>query len=418
MVFRKYDGGTMMKTTWTSLVLVASMGAAGCMTYDFEPVEPLAISQTTQARNVIAKDSKPNIMILLDKSGSMGLPINPSGANCTLNCGTGGNPCPPNCDTRISDLRKAMDTFLTSSANVARLGLFAYPTDTVCGDTTNPAKLRVDMISTAPDLDAELQMKSAEVNESIQRISALAAQGSDDLVVGGTPTGGSLLLLADYPQLNDKNRQNFVLLLTDGLPNCNAANPSNCTNGPAACQCTLASCGTSTGAQFCTTGCLDGSGVAEAVRELTKRNIQTIVVGFGADTGSGNAPAVLNSVAEAGGFARRCSDGCGADGCSPDGTLCNTKYYQASNNTELATALANISNRFTMGDPCVFDLLAQPADPSFLTVIIDDVSLNRGDATWTFETGKVQIRGEYCERIKNATPLTSVNVVIRIIEKL
>lgn len=394
----------MMKTTLNCWVVVAALSAAGCMTYDFEPVEPLAVSQTTDGRNVISKQSKPNIMILLDKSGSMALPINSA---------------VPNGPTRISELRSAMNTFLTSSGNVARLGLFAYPTDNVCGIAGAPAKLRVDMLANPADVDSELQAKATEVNESIQRIAAGAA--GDDNVTGGTPTGGSLSLVGDFPTLADKNRQNFVLLLTDGLPNCNGANPANCTDS-AACRCTLSSCGTSTAAQFCTLGCLDDGGAVAAIRALSDKKIQTIVVGFGADTGTGNALTTLNAMAEAGGFARVCdsnlpNNGC-SDGCEPAGRFCNTKYYQASNGAELSAALARISDIIGMGNPCEFKLASQPSDPSFLTVRIDGQSLNRSDTTWRYENPNVAILGNYCERIRNATPMAPVNVVIRIVEKL
>ena len=35
--------------------------------------------------------------------------------------------------------------------------------------------------------------------------------------------------LGTYPPLNDPGRRNFVLLLTDGLPNCNSSNANSCT---------------------------------------------------------------------------------------------------------------------------------------------------------------------------------------------
>ena len=43
----------------------------GCMTYDFQPVQPLAIAQTRTGGVIRAKKLKPNLMLLVDKSGSM-----------------------------------------------------------------------------------------------------------------------------------------------------------------------------------------------------------------------------------------------------------------------------------------------------------------------------------------------------------
>ena len=52
---------TSMRTillAWASLALVA------CQTYDFEPVEPLAFSQTTQTRVIQARAARPELMLL------------------------------------------------------------------------------------------------------------------------------------------------------------------------------------------------------------------------------------------------------------------------------------------------------------------------------------------------------------------
>jgi hypothetical protein len=42
--------------------------ATGCQTYDFEPVEPLAVAQTTESRSIKARAPKPNLMLLVDTS--------------------------------------------------------------------------------------------------------------------------------------------------------------------------------------------------------------------------------------------------------------------------------------------------------------------------------------------------------------
>ncbi|HEX4622405.1 MAG TPA: VWA domain-containing protein, partial [Myxococcaceae bacterium] len=101
-----------MKTQWKVLggfAVGAVAGAvAGCQTYNFEPVSPLAIAQTTQDKTVIATQLKPNVMIVVDKSGSMTKPVdpfnnaacqtgNPNCPFCGLSCGTGTTNCPTNC---------------------------------------------------------------------------------------------------------------------------------------------------------------------------------------------------------------------------------------------------------------------------------------------------------------------------------
>src|SRR4051794_24464305 len=101
-------------------------GFAGCQVYDFQPVEPLAIAQTTQYKNVIAKQLKPDLMFLIDKSGSMAFPSDTSKPTCPANCGpddSGGSTCPASCPTRISELRIAMDSFFKNNGTIARMGM-------------------------------------------------------------------------------------------------------------------------------------------------------------------------------------------------------------------------------------------------------------------------------------------------------
>lgn len=408
-----------------AVIALATVAGAGCQTYDFEPVVPLAVAQTTQARTIVARQQKPNMMILLDKSGSMAAPIDPGNPNCATGCP--GPSCPANCPTRISELRSAMGTFLTGSGNVARMGLTAYPTDPTCGAST---AVRID-ISSSNDVDSELQQHAAQINQNIQAIIVGSNPGSPNEVGGGTPTGSSLNFLGTLASLQDPDRQDFVLVLTDGLPNCNPNNPSNCTN-PTACQCTTSSCGTDLSAPFCTLGCLDHNvgagtgGAVAAVQDLRSKDIRTIVVGFGAETGTGNGPAVLNAMATEGGFARGCPNGtnaeCGSNNtCDQATRLCQKKFYQASNGAELAAALADISNLIKNTNICEFVLESTPADPRFISVIFNGNAINPGPTTWEYTAvggDKVTMQGQYCTDLQNSTPQKPVKVEIRVVETL
>ena len=71
------------------------MVVLGCQTYDFEPVTPVALGQTTTEVSISAKQLKPNLMLVLDRSGSMRLPFDPTPAACG-SCGQSGQPsCDP-----------------------------------------------------------------------------------------------------------------------------------------------------------------------------------------------------------------------------------------------------------------------------------------------------------------------------------
>jgi hypothetical protein len=232
----------------------------------------------------------------------------------------------------------------------------------------------------------------------------------------------------DLHRVADPNRADFVLLLTDGLPNCNPSNSSNCLNA-AACKCTTTNCGTDTSAPFCTLGCLDQGGAVAAVNDLRTKDIRTIVVGFGADFGlGGDGPLVLNAMAEAGGFARGCPGGldseCGgaSNPCDQTTKLCTQKFYQAANGAALAAALQDISNLIKNVDICEFVLESTPTDQRFISVIVNGTALNRDDTTtWTYsEVGgaRVRILGQYCDDLKASTVQNPVKVEIRVIETL
>ncbi|HEY0093821.1 MAG TPA: VWA domain-containing protein, partial [Archangium sp.] len=76
------------KQTLLSALAVSLVGgvlATGCQTYDFEPVEPLAVAQTTETRRIEARGLKPNMMMLVDTSGSMTAPVDKTDRDCWLN---------------------------------------------------------------------------------------------------------------------------------------------------------------------------------------------------------------------------------------------------------------------------------------------------------------------------------------------
>lgn len=405
----------------TRLLLPALLVASACQTYDFEPVTPIAISQTTQTRKVVARNLKPNLMILVDKSGSMNAPLNsmlPTCGNCS------GATCPSSCPTRISELRTAMNQFLTTSSTVARMGLAFFPkgedttfSPTGCAPTS---EIAVDLPApSVSDTDtAPLTANATTVNMRIQGL------GSATPVTGGTPTAGSLTFLGSYAGLLDDrdNRQDFVLLLTDGLPNCNPANPLSCSSmpPPPANLCTL---GPNCNGQYCRAGFLDKDGVVTAVQQLRSRNISTIVVGFGADFASPEALDVLNSMAEVGGFGRKCPNGtnaeCGSNNTCLPNRFCTKQFYAAANATELATALADIQNLIASGDPCLFTLSDKPNDDRFLAVIIDGQTTAKGPNTWSLlPTGAVQFAGTLCDRVKSSTTAEPLRVEFRIVSTL
>ena len=276
--------------------------------------------------------------MLVDTSGSMSLPSNPSDSACPSGCGLGGNPCPAACPTRISELRSSVGTWLAAKGTTLRLGLTTYPSGIVCEPAVAPAVALP--VPTANDVGSTqaLQNNASQINLQLQ---AKSPQG-------GTPTGASLLLLSTLTGLTSNDgRADYVVLLTDGLPNCNANNANglcscgtSCTTGQTtACQCTTSVC---SGAVLCSNGCLDASATVSAVSTLAAAGIKTIVVGFGADTAAGSAPTVLDAMARVGGAPRSCPNGtsaeCGGEPCLSNHT-CTSAFYSAANGAALQVVL-------------------------------------------------------------------------------
>ena len=423
------------------LALVPLALSVGCQTYDFERVVPLFVAQTTDKTIVASRRLKPNVMLLVDNSGSMLSPVNPADPDCMVTntfglrvlCGSASAVCPTaTCPTRTSELKSAMGTFLMNSGTIARLGLTVFP----ARDTAANGVLGCDPSS---DLAVQLPVPTPTDTGTEAALNATAQQANMKIQQlgpqGGTPTAASLEFLGTYAGLTESSadrddfRDDFVLLLTDGLPNCNGTNANNvCTGGPAAaCDCTTGQggcSGTDPMRGLCSKGCLDRDFTVQKVKELRQKGIKTIVVGFGAELSAGSGPAVLDAMAREGGFPRACPDAtdaeCGgaAGSCNATTKQCATSFFQAANGVELATALRKISEGFVV-TPCEYLLKAKPSDERYLTVLIDEVSTVASPATFSydFNANRVTFVGTLCERLKASTPQHPVSVEFRIVER-
>jgi hypothetical protein len=149
---------------------------------------PGAGRQALAATPVAAK-----VLFLIDASGSMRLPIDPTSAACEPGCGEG-RPCAPACQTRWDLSRTLVSTLLAALPPEAEAALAIYPLDSSCGAPTG----LTTAFSARPDF------------------SALATR----VPIGGTPTAAALSLALSLPEFADASADRIVVMVTDGLPNC------------------------------------------------------------------------------------------------------------------------------------------------------------------------------------------------------
>jgi hypothetical protein len=213
--------------------------------------------------------------------------------------------------------------------------------------------------------------------------------------LGGTPTAATIRALAN--ELRSFRGPTFVILATDGGPNCDTAlscDISQCTSnidgvpgcpvsGPSCCDPSRA------GGQ----ACLDGAGTVRAVATLASSGIQTYVLGL---PGSASYASVLDAVATAGGTAR----------------ATEPLYYNADTTTAdpnvLRDALAEIAARAMAS--CAFTLAELPLHPNEVNVSVGGSVVHQsGPDGWSLQGTQLMLRGASCQAAQSqgsASPLS------------
>ncbi|MEM7606599.1 MAG: vWA domain-containing protein [Myxococcota bacterium] len=204
-----------------------------------------------------------------------------------------------------------------------------------------------------------------------ERLDLAPGEGSvDDLArlfaetdpVGGTPTGSALAVARDYLENVPPDRAPFVVLVTDGAPNCNP----DPVVPPPLCRCT------SPVTERCDPvlndaaplHCLDDTSALEEIAGLRAIGVPVFVLGI---TQQGDLADVLDGLALAGGRPR-------AEGAR--------RFYDAQTEAELAEAFDAINDSITN---CVFSLSAPPPEPGALRVSINGEAVPvTAESGWRF----------------------------------
>jgi hypothetical protein len=266
-----------------------------------------------------------DLLLVLDRSGSLTSAMDSSSA-----CAAGSITCQQRWATIVSGL----DGVLSGSSGDVNWGLQLFNSDGACGVATAPE------VPVAPGSAATIQAIIAGVTPN-----------------GSTPTRTAVNAAVTYVQnLADTNGK-YILLATDGEP--------NCLNGS----------GGSAGAS-------DVAGTVAAITAAAAAGIKVYVIGVGPETGN------LDNFAQAGG---------------------TDHYYPALSPQDLNAALATIVGTVAS---CTFNLGKAPKDPTNVAVQFngdkglrapqDPTHTNGWDYTSSTNT-TIQLYGSWCDNVTNGT---------------
>jgi len=268
----------------------------------------------------------PDLLVVLDKSGSMNQ--TPEGAECG---GTGS--VPPCTGGKWPQMTDAIKQVVTRTDDKMRWGLKFFPDNSQCGVGANPVVRIADRNATA------VAFAMSQTNPN-----------------GATPTrvavAGATTYLANLADPNPK----FILLATDGLPNCALGG---------------------------TSATPDADGAVQAVTDSAKVGIPVFVIGIGSLP---EAQSTLTAMAIAGGRAQ----------------AANPRYFPVANTAELVSVLDGIGD--TIGS-CSFGLGSAPPDPNNIRITVNGTKVPN-DPThangWDYGTGNtsLQLFGQWCDDAK------------------
>lgn len=314
-----------------------------------------------------AAPTQANILLLIDKSSSM----NAEGGFSV---------------SKWQTLGGALESALAAAQDKVSFGLDFFP----FSDDHEAAPAQCETPTTSGPL-----VPIAAGSESVPTIvDAL----NDYDPAGGTPTAAALARALDYFQNGEGSElsgANYVLLATDGGPNCNA--DITCETA----SCTLNMEGMSCGPDenCCDAAldpdgpksCLDDDATVEAVQALAEAGVKTFVVGI---PGTEFYEDTLDRVAVAGRAA------------NPDAP---PSYFKVTADGD-ADGLADVLTSITTGviTTCRLTLTSTPPDPDYeglLNVVIDgDKIAQAGDDGWEIDPSTtpptVVLKGATCERME------------------
>ncbi len=340
---------------------------------DFDPNKPPAPDAGGLCGNEIIPTltEPPNLYFVIDRSGSMADIINGRSKYSSL-------------ETALVDLVRRM-------GSRARVGATLFP----AYDANESCLTGEEVFKTT--LGDPLSYAAAGENGPV---TSGFAQAIHRKPRGGTPTGATLEDI--LPKLVKLEGDTYVILATDGGPNCNPkAQCSALTCIPNIeqlpnCQENLRNC--CTPEAYGRINCLDSTRTLHAVEDLAQAGIKTYVIGLpgaAGDRGTEIYAWLLDPMAILGQTAR-------------NGT---PKYFAVSQMSELREVLETIGAEIIA--TCDFTLAEAPEDPGMVNVYFDQEVVPQDPENGWDWTGpdSLSLRGEACRTVKSGAVL-QVQIVV------
>jgi hypothetical protein len=300
---------------------------------------PAEVTEATSCALTTANLTKQpaDLLLVLDKSGSMTSSI--SSTNDCQNAAAG--PDAGSCQERWGTMVSGLNAVLSGASGDVNWGLQLFNIDGTCGVAAAPE------VPIAPGSAATVQQTIAGVTPN-----------------GNTPTRAAINAGVAYLQTLTDTNGKYILLATDGEPNCLTTSGGGKRGGGGG------------------SGSGDVPGTVAAITAAAALGYKVYVIGVGPETGN------LDNFALAGG---------------------TDHYYPALSPQDLNAALATIVGTVAS---CTFSLGKAPPDPSNVAVQFNgDKSLRAPHDTthtdgWDYSSSTnttIQLYGSWCDNVTNGT---------------
>ncbi|HEY8944245.1 MAG TPA: vWA domain-containing protein [Polyangiaceae bacterium] len=309
-----------------------------------------------------------NILLVIDKSGSMD--DTPDGFDMKKWAAT----------------KQALEAALSQTAESINFGLLLYPYSLVAPIALDPCVTR------CCEVPSGAQSINVPIGPGLETVPDILGTLDGTSPGGGTPTAAALAGAYEYFTTGEGaalQGDRFVLLATDGGPNCNeelTCDADRCTTNLDEQSTTPNYCAGSLGSR-----CLDDEAVKEQVAALAAEGINTFVVGI---PGTEQYSEYLDAIASVSGVPN---------------TEGPNQYYRvdAEGGVQgLVDVFTSITTQLVRG--CDIELASRPYNPNLVNVYIDCEVVPRGedadDPSWEVDTSTdipmIKLRGNVCTRVE------------------